>query len=143
VKLQHRDEEGGLCRWCDSLAAAAGITQCRKRGQHVTAAELLRDTGALGEMCPEARRAAIRQLTVVAAAIAAQMDAEDDDQPVTSETDRLLDVDAAAAVTGLSVDQLYRRKNLPFRVQAGPGTVRFSVRGIERWIRAKTIRTAA
>jgi predicted DNA-binding transcriptional regulator AlpA len=54
--------------------------------------------------------------------------------------DRLVGVNEASSITGLTADQLYRRKDLPFRVQAGPGTVRFSVKGIERWIRAKTIR---
>ena len=48
--------------------------------------------------------------------------------------DRLLTIEQAAQRTGLSRGALYRRKDLPFRVQVGPATVRFSSRGIDKWI---------
>jgi predicted DNA-binding transcriptional regulator AlpA len=54
--------------------------------------------------------------------------------------DRLLDVADASAMTGLSRAQLYRNRNLPFRVRVGALQTRFSKRAIERWIRAKTER---
>jgi predicted DNA-binding transcriptional regulator AlpA len=141
--LDHQD--GAVCRACDALAEAAGTRMCRKADIHITAREILEDIGALDGLCAAARRAALRQLTITAAAIAAEMDAEDDDVPNNrqAEPDLLVAIDEASRRTGLSVDQLYRNKRLPFRVQAGPGTVRFSVNGIQRWIRAKTPRFAA
>jgi predicted DNA-binding transcriptional regulator AlpA len=54
--------------------------------------------------------------------------------------DRLLVIEEAAAKLGMTQDYLYRRKNLPFRVNIGPGQVRFSLKGIEKFIRAKTVR---
>ncbi len=48
--------------------------------------------------------------------------------------DRLLDVQEAARRLGVSTDYLYRHKGLPFRVQMGR-RVRFSFKGIERYIR--------
>jgi predicted DNA-binding transcriptional regulator AlpA len=51
--------------------------------------------------------------------------------------DRLLGIKEAAAKLGVTRDYLYRCKDLPFRVAVGPGQVRFSLKGIERFIRAK------
>lgn len=116
---------------------------CGKAGGHVTAADVLKDVGVLDTMCAAARRAAMRQLTVTAAAIAAQTDIELAEATSSRhpETDRLVAIDEASNLTGLSKDQLYRRKDLPFRIQPSPGTVRFSIKGIERWIRVKSLRT--
>jgi predicted DNA-binding transcriptional regulator AlpA len=59
-------------------------------------------------------------------------------QPETSgEGDRLLDVQAAAAKLGTSRDWLYRQaRNLPFTVRLG-SRLRFSERGMERYIRQR------
>lgn len=55
-----------------------------------------------------------------------------------SEEDRLLTVDEAATKLGVSKDWLYRRaKKLPFTVFQSPRMVRFSIRGIERYIRQR------
>jgi predicted DNA-binding transcriptional regulator AlpA len=56
---------------------------------------------------------------------------------VETEVDRLLDVNEAAARLSVTVDFLYRRKKLPFRVTLGPGLVRFSSSGIDRYIRQR------
>jgi excisionase family DNA binding protein len=51
------------------------------------------------------------------------------------ESDRLLTVKEAAEKLGLSEDYLYRHaKSLPFTVRVGPRQLRFSVRGIQRFI---------
>ena len=56
----------------------------------------------------------------------------------TSEEDRLLTVDDAAFKLGVTKDWLYRRaKSLPFTVRPSPGTVRFSLRGIEKYFRQR------
>jgi hypothetical protein len=57
--------------------------------------------------------------------------------PAPIDGDRLLVVEEAAAKLGVTCDYLYRRKDLPFRVTVAPGQVRFSLKGIERFIRAK------
>jgi predicted DNA-binding transcriptional regulator AlpA len=57
--------------------------------------------------------------------------------------DRLLDVNEAAIVLGCKPGWLYRSANdLPFTVRLGPGQLRFSLSGIERFMRAKTVKGA-
>ena len=53
---------------------------------------------------------------------------------VADEPDRLLTADEAAPLLGLSVEQLARRRNLAFRKTLGRRTVRYSERGIQRWL---------
>jgi predicted DNA-binding transcriptional regulator AlpA len=48
--------------------------------------------------------------------------------------DRLLDARRAAQMLGVSTSFLYRRKKLPFVVRVEGGAVRFSAKGIERYI---------
>jgi hypothetical protein len=50
--------------------------------------------------------------------------------------DRLLDAKQAASMLGIEVSSLYRRR-WPFRVEVSPGRTRYSLRGIERFIRAR------
>ncbi len=52
------------------------------------------------------------------------------------QADELLDAKKAARRLGVSEDFCYRNKELPFRVQVGR-RVRFSARGIERYIRLR------
>jgi predicted DNA-binding transcriptional regulator AlpA len=109
---------------------------CKSRPKHISPPDLLCNPELAGEMCEPARSAAT---LAIAAALTGLAGAGLADEPeVSLEGDRLLTIDDAVFKTGLSKDQLYRRRDLPFRVNAGPGTVRFSEVGIERWIRAKT-----
>jgi predicted DNA-binding transcriptional regulator AlpA len=56
-------------------------------------------------------------------------------QPQAPAADRLLTVAEAAQKLGLSRDYLYRHaKTFPFTVRIPPRQLRFSLRGIERWI---------
>jgi predicted DNA-binding transcriptional regulator AlpA len=49
--------------------------------------------------------------------------------------DRLLDAEEAAKSLAVSEDWLYRNaKNLPFARKLGPKALRFSQRGMEKWI---------
>ena len=48
--------------------------------------------------------------------------------------DRLLDVNEAAQRLSVNVRWLYDHKDLPFRLKLPGGLVRFSERGLERWI---------
>jgi predicted DNA-binding transcriptional regulator AlpA len=52
--------------------------------------------------------------------------------------DRLLTIDEAAAMLNTSKDWLYRNwKKLPFVVQLSARQIRFSLKGIEKWIEEK------
>jgi len=52
--------------------------------------------------------------------------------------DRLLTIDEAAEILCTSADWLYRHwKKLPFAVQLSPRQLRFSAKGIERYIEEK------
>lgn len=52
--------------------------------------------------------------------------------------DRLLTVEEAAEKLGVSTDWVYRRsKTLPFVVRPSVGVVRFSLHGIEKYIRQR------
>jgi len=53
----------------------------------------------------------------------------------TVELDTLLTPEQTAARLGLTVEQLARKRHLPFRKTIGRRTVRYSSRGIERWLR--------
>lgn len=57
--------------------------------------------------------------------------------------DRLLPVDEAAERLGVTRDWLRRRPELPFVVKLSEGVVRYSSRGIERWIAARAGRKLA
>lgn len=55
-----------------------------------------------------------------------------------AEGDQLLTVEVAARKLDVSKDWLYRRTaKLPFTIRLGPRQLRFSVRGIERYIRQR------
>lgn len=52
--------------------------------------------------------------------------------------ERLLTIDEAAEVLNTSKDWLYRNwKKLPFVVALSPRQIRFSLKGIEKWIEEK------
>jgi predicted DNA-binding transcriptional regulator AlpA len=53
--------------------------------------------------------------------------------------DRLLDAPEAAAICGLTVEQLKRRR-LPFRRKIGHRTLQFSENGLRRWLARRETR---
>ena len=56
----------------------------------------------------------------------------------TGTNDQLLDVDQAAERLGVTRDWLRRRRELPFIVRLSQGVVRYSSRGLERYLAART-----
>lgn len=50
--------------------------------------------------------------------------------------DELLDVEAAAALLGVSPSWLHHRPKLPFRLKVG-GKLKFRRSGVERWLRQR------
>lgn len=56
------------------------------------------------------------------------------------EADRLLDAEEAAAILGVSKDWVYRnRRRLRFTRKVGPKALRFSHKGIQRWIESRKL----
>jgi excisionase family DNA binding protein len=96
--------------------------------------ELVKDPSRLSELNPEHIPALLTQLSAMQASMAARLVATNDGAKHDSE-ETLLTVDEAAQRLGVSPDWLYRRTNaLPFVVRVGRH-VRFSAKGIERYIR--------
>jgi predicted DNA-binding transcriptional regulator AlpA len=87
-----------------------------------------------------AARCAAVQSALAAAQFALVVNGGTADAPAPHDDDRLLGIKEAAAKLGVTRDYLYRRKDLPFRVSVAPGQVRFSLKGIEKFIRAKTVK---
>jgi hypothetical protein len=90
-----------------------------------------------------AARCAAVQSVLAAAQLALVVNGGTTEAPAPNDGDRLLVVEEAAVKLGVTRDFLYRRKDLPFRVSVAPGQVRFSLKGIEKFIRAKTAKGAA
>jgi predicted DNA-binding transcriptional regulator AlpA len=87
----------------------------------------------VAELPAEMLPAALAEASAVVAAIAARLAQAPAQAPELAD-DRLLDVDQAAQVLGVSRDVMYGSKALrPLRVKIG-GRVLFSSRGIQAWI---------
>ncbi len=101
--------------------------------------DLARDPAKAQELPPEARQAlSLRALTVLAVlATAPGEPASANGQGEAPAEDRLLTVEETARKLGMSEDWCYRQaKRLPFAVRIGR-QLRFSERGIERYIRQR------
>ena len=59
-----------------------------------------------------------------------------------ADVDRLLDAREAAGILGIEVTALYR-KRWPFRVEVSRGRTRYSLQGIQRFIRSREGRQAS
>lgn len=103
--------------------------------------DLLADPAKARDLRPEVARATLLQLAPLVEALRLQAltapaggNGQDQSQ---ANGDRLLDIQATAAKLGTSTDWLYRRAaKLPFTVRLG-SRLRFSERGIERWLRQR------
>jgi predicted DNA-binding transcriptional regulator AlpA len=103
---------------------------------------LMRYPGRLKEVKPQDMPGLVAELSGLLSrlgglslAVAARLMAETEGQ--TAGQERLLTAKEAAARLGTGTDYLYRRKDLPFRVQLSTRRVRFSEMGIERWLRTR------
>jgi len=92
--------------------------------------ELVREPSRAAELAaPVRQQLALRCAAVLVALAAVPIE----DAPAGN--DRLIDLDEASRILGISPATL-RKKRLPFRVKVG-GSARFSRAGIERYIRAR------
>lgn len=106
--------------------------------------ELARDPSRAHGLSRPTRAELIARASTVIAILAAPMIAESGAAPEQTPGhggDRLLNVDEAAAMLGCRRGWLYARaRGLPFTVRPSPGQLRFSLSGIERFMRAKLVK---
>jgi excisionase family DNA binding protein len=99
--------------------------------------DLAADPSRAADLAPEVARALILRAAAVVAALATSPSAG---PPAPVPEDRLLSVDEAARLLGVSPDWLYRRAHrLPFTVRMGR-VVRFSATGLARYIQQRQAR---
>lgn len=93
---------------------------------------LRRAAEAAGSLTPEVLAEAVGEAERLKAGLLLRLYAEG--TPRHEEEDRLLEVEEAARRLGISTDTLYRKaRELPFTIKIG-GNLRFSSRGISRFI---------
>ena len=103
----------------------------------VDLAALVEDPARVATVPPGRIPALLSQLSALQGAMAARLISADRDEPMSVE-DTLLTVDQAAERLGVSTDWLFRRsRTLPFVVRLGRH-LRFSNRGIDRYLRSRT-----
>jgi excisionase family DNA binding protein len=103
----------------------------------VDLAALVEDPARVATVPPGRIPALLSQLSALQGAMAARLISADREEPVSGE-DTLLTVDQAAERLGVSTDWLFRRsRTLPFVVRLGRH-LRFSNRGIDRYLRTRT-----
>jgi hypothetical protein len=88
------------------------------------------------QMPPEDLPSFAAQANALAYRAALRLAVADRPGPGVDAGDQLLTVEQAAERLCVKVDWLRRQRALPFRVDQAPGTVRYSVAGLERWVRA-------
>jgi excisionase family DNA binding protein len=110
------------------------MTRLDEQQLSIDLADLVRDPLRLANVDRAHIPALLTQLSAVQASMAARLVATAHDATNDAE-DTLLDVEDAAQRLGVSEDWLYRRtKSLPFVVRVGRH-VRFSAKGIDKYIR--------
>src|SRR5256714_5131385 len=103
----------------------------------VDLAALVEDPARVATVPPGRIPALLSQLSALQSAMAARLISADRDETASSE-DTLLTVDQAAERLGVSTDWLFRRsRTLPFVVRLGRH-LKFSNRGIDRYLRNRT-----
>ena len=100
-------------------------------------ASLLADPTRVAEVPVDEAGALIGQLEQVKALLYARLTQASSTSDGRGE-DRCLTVEEAAGRLGVTKDWLRRRGALPFVVKLSEGIVRYSSRGLERWIAAHT-----
>jgi hypothetical protein len=81
----------------------------------------------------ERARLLVQAAAVLAVLGAAALRPDDTLKPEPEPADRLLTAEEAAPIAGLTVRQLKARE-LPFKRKLGHRTIRFSARGLARWL---------
>jgi predicted DNA-binding transcriptional regulator AlpA len=109
----------------------------RQEQPSINLADLVKDPSRVEEVDRSYLPALLAQLSAMQASVAARL-LSTSQEAITEREDALLDAKQAAERLGVSADWLYRRTSrLPFVVRVGRN-VRFSARGIEKFIRSRT-----
>jgi excisionase family DNA binding protein len=110
------------------------------RSEHLSLDDLVEDPNRANTLPPEVASALLLRCAVAQSALIGRLLAAPTGSPngiKDAHDDHLLDVEEAARRLGTSQDYLYRNaKKLPFTVRIG-SRLRFSARGIDRFIRAR------
>ena len=118
--------------------SSAGLAMAVEHvAEPVDLAALVDDPAKVASVPPGRIPALLSQLSALQGAMAARLISADRDETLSAE-DTLLTVDQAAERLGVSTDWLFRRsRTLPFVVRLGRH-LRFSNRGIDRYLRNRT-----
>jgi hypothetical protein len=102
-------------------------------------ATLLADPASADGLALDAIPPLLCQLSALQTALATRLlqGRPSDDESPTPEQDRLLTIDAAAAILGVTPKWLYRHKRLPFVRPLSRKALRVSEAGLRRWLAAK------
>jgi hypothetical protein len=100
---------------------------------------LLEDPAAADSIALAAIPSLLCQLSALHTALATRLLRIDqrEDAPPSAEPDRLLTIDEAAAILGVTPKWLYRHKRLPFVRSLSRKALRVSEVGLRRWLAAK------
>jgi hypothetical protein len=114
--MEHHRDDTEHCPACDEIAEAHGVALCRIRGQHLTAADFLEDANTANDACEPAKRAALAALTTTAAAVAANLKAENEtnNNGAAPVAEWSLTIEDMMRLTGKTRRWLFRHKHLPF-----------------------------
>ncbi len=110
----------------------------RSEASGVTLADLAGTPARVTELTPAvAQRLLLSACALVTALAARASEGQNGNLPHIPD-DQLLTVEEAARRLGASEDWCYRHaKQLPFTVRLGTRQLRFSLRGLERWVQAR------
>lgn len=104
----------------------------------VDIAKLLSDPQRVGQMPPEVIPSLLCQLTALQTALAARLVAPSPSiRPLATRDDRLLTVEEACAILGVTPRWLYRHQRLPFVRKLSRKALRVSEAGLRQWLAAK------
>jgi excisionase family DNA binding protein len=134
MTIARRTTAGGRLQAAGSAGTAMAVEHIV---EPVDLAALVEDPARVATVPPGRIPALLSQLSALQGAMAARLISADRDEPMSVE-DTLLTVDQAAERLGVSTDWLFRRsRTLPFVVRLGRH-LRFSNRGIDRYLRTRT-----
>jgi hypothetical protein len=138
--FNHSRHSRNDCPACDALFEAwtrtFGEQFCIGGTAHLDIGDLARDSTAMRRMCGAAKRAALRKVATLAAALAVDIDLEGEDAPRRSDdTSWSLSADEAAKKLGKSRRWLFRHANgLPFARRVSRKTLVCDEAGLNRWV---------
>jgi hypothetical protein len=142
--LNHQGDVRNECRACLALEAAwSQIFRsqfCISGTGHLGVEDLARDSSAMRKMCASAKKAAMRKVAALAAALAVDIELEPDDDARTTPPlpEAPLSADEAARMLGKSRRWVFKHaKRLPFVHRVSRKTLACDAVGLRRWLASR------